>query len=180
MQTVKTGFAYGTGAALNVSLGKVPDVVSVTNVTDGDVINWGYPSSVTMAFTSGGTNQIKAGDTIIGATSHATARVKQVLADTGTWAGGDAAGTLILDAESVTGTFASEAIYAQGSSATDDATGAAIGTPGQDIDTEVASDTGISAYLGVAGGATRGFTIATGISEDAKLLVWTAWFDAPG
>jgi hypothetical protein len=170
----KSLFVYGTGSALNVSLGFVPDYVEVTNVTDGDVLNRATPSIVTMAFTSGGTNEIKAGHVITGATSRATARVKQVLADTGTWAGGDAAGTLILEAETVTGTFASESIYYDGSSTTNDATGAAVGTPGQDVDTEVASDTGVSFYPG-SETAAKGITLASGISEDAKLLHITAW-----
>ncbi|MBF0309236.1 MAG: hypothetical protein HQL56_06885 [Magnetococcales bacterium] len=169
----KLDWAYGTGAALDVSLGFVPGVVFVTNITDGDVINIGYPSSKTMAFSSGGTNELKAGHIIVGATSGATARVVKVLADTGTWAGGDAAGTLIIDANSVTGTFTSENIYYQGSTSTNDATGAALSTPGQDIDTEVASDTGISAYLGSATAA-PGITIGSGISEDAKLLAIVA------
>jgi hypothetical protein len=175
MELFRTGFAYGTGSALNVQLGWIPDRVEIINATDGDVLNIGFPAIVTMAFTSGGTNEIKAGHTIVGATSGARGRVRQVLADTGTWAGGDAAGTLILDADTVTGTFASESVYYVGSSSLNDATGAAIGTPGVDSDTELASDTGVSAYLGTDAGNSKGFTLASGISEDAKLLIWSAW-----
>jgi hypothetical protein len=51
----------------------------------------------TVAFTSGGTYEILPGDTITGATSTSTARVVAVTLSTGTWAGGDAAGTLTLD-----------------------------------------------------------------------------------
>jgi hypothetical protein len=51
----------------------------------------------TVAFTSGGTYEILPGDTITGATSTSTARVVAVSLATGTWAGGDAAGTLTLD-----------------------------------------------------------------------------------
>jgi hypothetical protein len=39
MQLVKTGTVTGTGAALNVSLGWVPDYVRIVNVTDGDRID---------------------------------------------------------------------------------------------------------------------------------------------
>jgi hypothetical protein len=60
----------------------------------------------TVDFTSGGTVEIAEGDTITGATSAATALVKRVIVTSGTWAGGDAAGRLILSGQ--TGTFAAE------------------------------------------------------------------------
>ena len=60
----------------------------------------------TLAYTSGGTYEIVPGDTITGATSGATARVVSVGQTSGTWAGGDAAGTFILD--TVSGTFQAE------------------------------------------------------------------------
>lgn len=178
MQQFAQGFVYGTGAALNVSLGWIPDRVEFFNVTDGTPFNVGFPSKKKMAFSGGGTNEIKAGHKIIGATSGATAKVLQVLADTGTWAGGDAAGTLILDADSETGTFESETIYYEGSDGTDDATGAATTDSGYDSDTEIATDTGISAYLGTEAANTKGFTLATAVSVNAKLFAWSAWRDA--
>jgi hypothetical protein len=61
---------------------------------------------LTVAFTSGGVYQIQQGDTITGATSAATAVVGRVILDTGTWAGGDAAGRLVLTSQ--TGTFQAE------------------------------------------------------------------------
>lgn len=175
MKSLKSGFVQGTGAAIDVEVGFVPDVVIVTNVTDGDVINVGWPSVRTMAFTSGGTAEIKAGHTVIGATSGATAMVRQVLAGTGTWAGGDAAGTIILHAETITGSFTAENIFIAGGAGSNDATGAALATPGVDIDTEVAGDTGVSAYPGSQAVATKGFTLGSGISEVGKLLHWAAW-----
>lgn len=60
----------------------------------------------TRAFTSGGTYVTKPGDTITGATSGATATIIDVLVTSGTWAGGDAAGTLFVQGDS--GTFQSE------------------------------------------------------------------------
>lgn len=60
----------------------------------------------TISFTSGGTYEIAEGDTITGATSGATATVERVIKTSGTWAGGDAAGRLILSGQ--TGTFQSE------------------------------------------------------------------------
>lgn len=52
-----------------------------------------------LAFTSGGTTPIAEGDTITGATSTATATVERVIVTSGTWAGGDAAGRLILSGQ---------------------------------------------------------------------------------
>ena len=50
----------------------------------------------TLDFDSGGTAEISAGDTITGETSGAQALVISILLDSGTWAGGDAAGTFTL------------------------------------------------------------------------------------
>ena len=49
-----------------------------------------------LGYDSGGTNEISAGDTITGETSGATGLVISVSLDSGTWAGGDAAGTFTL------------------------------------------------------------------------------------
>lgn len=59
-----------------------------------------------VAFTSGGTTEIAVNDVVTGATSAATATVKRVILTSGTWAGGNAAGTLILYSQS--GTFQAE------------------------------------------------------------------------
>jgi hypothetical protein len=59
-----------------------------------------------LAFTSGGTTEILAGNIVQGATSGATAIVRRVIVTSGTWAGGDAAGRLIVNTQS--GTFQSE------------------------------------------------------------------------
>lgn len=63
-------------------------------------------TSKSRAFTSGGTYVVKPGDVITGATSAATATVIGVRLTSGTWAGGDAAGSLIVEGDS--GTFQSE------------------------------------------------------------------------
>lgn len=77
----------------------------------------------TMAFTSGGTTAPVVGETVTGATSGATATIVDWYVTSGTWAGGDAAGTLIL--KQVSGTFGSENL--NGSSAGSNfATGAAV------------------------------------------------------
>lgn len=60
----------------------------------------------TLTFTSGGTTEIQEEDTVTGDVSGATATVKRVIVTSGTWAGGDAAGRLIV--YSVSGTFQAE------------------------------------------------------------------------
>lgn len=174
MSTIKTGFFYGTGAATNIEVGFVPDQVTLVNRTDGDKMHVSWVAKRTMAYTSGGPNEIKAGHTLVGATSGATATVLSVLKTSGTWAGGDAVGTFIIDAKSINGTFGSESVYYDGSSSTNDATGAAVGGGGVDLDTEVAGDTSITPYLGAEGSASHGFTVASGASESGKLFVYTA------
>ena len=57
-------------------------------------------------FTSGGTYQPQPGDEIEGASSGATAIIESVSRDSGTWAGGSAAGSFIL--RRLSGTFESE------------------------------------------------------------------------
>lgn len=59
-----------------------------------------------VAFTSGGTYEIVAGNTITGATSAATAVITKVILTSGTWAAGTAAGRLFFASQ--TGTFQSE------------------------------------------------------------------------
>ena len=174
--TVKTGFIKGTGADKNVSIGFIPDYVKIVNLTDGDKVweNWLHKVVV---FSSGGTTEIKAGDTIKGATSLATGVVRQVILDTGSWAGGDAAGWFIFEPDGITGTYQTEAAYINGGS-TDYATIAVQDNDGIDIDTEVAGtttdDTNISHYAG-ATTASKGFKIGATISEDAKLLGYIAY-----
>lgn len=56
-------------------------------------------TDLSLAFTSGGTYEIRVDDTITGATSNATALVHRIMVTSGTWAGGDAAGTLWLSSQ---------------------------------------------------------------------------------
>lgn len=79
-----------------------------------------------VAFTSGGTRAIVAGDTITGATSGETAIVTAVSdLSSGTWAGGDAAGTLTLRTKS--GTFQSENLNVTTADGASSANSATIG-----------------------------------------------------
>lgn len=173
--TVKTGFIHGTGADQNVSIGFVPDYVKVINLTDGDKVHENFLHKV-VAFTSGGTTTLKAGDKLTGATSGAYGYIRQIILDSGSWAGGDAAGWFIFEPDGITGTFQSEAGYINGG-ATDYATIAAQDNDGIDTDTEVAGtttdDTTITHYVGDTTAA-RGFKIGATVSENAKLLGYIA------
>ena len=71
-----------------------PSVISEQMLADVIECILGVQWSV--AFTFGGTYEIEVGDTITGATSGATAYVAGVSVSGGSWAGGDAAGTLTL------------------------------------------------------------------------------------
>lgn len=177
-----SGYHVGNGAAINVELGWIPDFVKVYNLTDADewhtaVLGGGRK---VIPFSGGGTTEIVVGDTITGATSGATAFVEQVLEYSGTWAGGDAAGFFIV--RDVVGTFGSENVKV--GSGTDDATvTAAVNHTVSIIDsgagaTDIAATTGndaIAAYVGVSASNAKGFTIGSGIAEEAKLLYYVAW-----
>lgn len=68
----------------------------------------------TIAYTSGGTTEVVAGDWVVGATSAAKAQIVNVTLLSGTWAGGDAAGTFRIKCQH--GTFQSENLNVAGNS----------------------------------------------------------------
>ena len=179
-QQVAHGWLRGTGAAINVECGFIPDEVFIQNVTDGTPINIGFPSQYWSAFTSGGVAVLNPGATITGATSGATAKVLGVILDTGTFAGGDAAGWIIVDFESITGTWQAENADASGVGTVQTNVMALTAAPipaNLDIDTEVASSAGndaVIAYGGSEASNAKGFTVGLTISVDAKLLKWRA------
>lgn len=177
---VATGFLRGTGAALNVELGWIPDFVQIVNLTDGDIVYMNALRKV-IEFTSGGTDEIKAGDKLHGNTSDATAVIQQVIIDSGTWAGGDAAGWLVLEAASLSGNFEGETAYREDvdSDGDDKVTlSAAEDQDGVDIDTEVAATTtaatNVAEYVGSRASNAKGFTLGSTVSEDGKLLYYVA------
>lgn len=173
------GCTVGNGAALNIELGFVPECVHLYNATDGTpytiaYLNWVVP------FSGGGTTTIAAGSKIKGATSGATAVVRQVLLYSGTWAGGDAAGFFELLEGSLVGTFGSENVYIvnDSTSGIDDATVTANVVHNCAITTAAASATGnsaISRYEGTAAGFAKGFTIGSSLATEAKLLRYAAY-----
>ena len=184
---VKVGYIHGTGAALNVEIGFVPDYVKVIDLTDGTDIWEGFLAKV-IVFTSL-SNAIKAGDYIKGITSGATAQIRQVILDSGTIAGGDAAGWLICNAKDVVGTLETENadVYtAKPGSAAASANHLGIVVDvefGVDINTEVAAVTGNAGFLSYEGTEAtlrKGFTIGSTISEDGDLLGYFALANDPG
>lgn len=78
-----------------------PTAAPLVNTADS-----AYITNTQIAYTSGGTYQVAVGDTITGATSGVTAKVTGVTITSGSWAGGDAAGTLNLSGQS--GNFSAE------------------------------------------------------------------------
>jgi hypothetical protein len=179
MGQIKSGYLVGNGAAQNIQLGWIPDMVEVFNGTDGDLLTKGYIGPYeTLTLSGGGTTEIEAGATITGATSGATAKVVEVLLSSGSWAGGDAAGFLVIDKRD--GTFGSENVYvsSDATSGVDDGTVTAAATHTAAIAAAVASGTGnaaITRYAGSSGSASKGFTIGLTIAEEAKLLRYVAY-----
>lgn len=179
---IECGYLVGTGAAINVALGFIPDRVQVYNLTDGTIYTEGFLSRWNVPFSSGGTNQISAGDKIIGATSGATAIVESVLLQSGTWAGGNAAGFFILQEGSLNGTFQSENVYdltTQASAGIDDATVTANVVLSVKTDTAAAPVTGNNALSRLEGAAAaaaggQGFIIGSSVATANKLLYWEA------
>jgi hypothetical protein len=176
----KIGCTVGNGAALNIELGFVPQFVQLWNATDGDLVTSAFLQWV-IPFSSGGTNAIAAGDRIKGATTAATAIVESVLLYSGTFAGGDAAGFLVVQEGSLTGTFGSENVYnttLQATAGIDDATVTVNVVHNVAIAAAAAGATGnsaISRLEGTAGTSGKGFTIGSTIAEEAKLLRYAAW-----
>lgn len=179
--TTLTGFIHGTGAEINVEIGYVPDYVRISNLTDGDLVTEGFPMRV-IVFTSQST-AINQGDWIKGITSGAKAQIREVIIDSGTIAGGDAAGWLLCHADDVTGTIASENAEVYG----EEPTSTAAAT--NDISVVVDVEFNLAIAAAVAGEATaaamvtayagssttsKGFTLGSTLSENGKLLFYMA------
>jgi hypothetical protein len=124
-----------------------------------------------------GTAQISEGDTVTGATSSATGTVARVVLESGTWAGGDAAGRLILSSDS--GTFQSAELLQVSASSKATCAGAATAitlSPNGRVNTVVANFGGGTANYRLYGadGVNRAFEfdgttyvpINTGMSVD--------------
>ena len=102
--------AVTTVAADIVGPSKVPrNVLIQNNDTSGILyIYLAHELYKGLRYTSGGTTAIVAGNTVTGDVGGATAKVKRVVLDSGTWAAGTAAGVLVLDKDTIVGTFEAE------------------------------------------------------------------------
>ena len=92
----------GTRYAFRDDLAGTVGAMWKQSATGWQPVDLGY----TMGFNSGGVTEIVEGDTIVGATSAATAVVERVVLQSGTWAGGDAAGYFAVSG--VAGNFTGE------------------------------------------------------------------------
>jgi hypothetical protein len=184
---VRHGSLLGAGASVNVSVGWIPKRVDVFNVTDGTKAAIGFPGKL-IAFNTGvtavplGTDGVTVlpGLKIKGATSGAIAKVKEFVLVSGTFAGGDAAGFFVCDADEITGTFGTEN-YGFSTSAAAVVDGAVVAAIEDAIYQSAALGfvvgtgvTGITSYVGDATHA-KGFTIGSTIAVAAKRLRWTAY-----
>ena len=182
------GFIHGTGNALNVEIGFVPEYVRIVDWTNGNIITEGFCKRV-VVYTSL-SKTIKPGAYIKGITSGATARVNQNIIDSGTVAGGDAAGWLICDVEEVVGTLQTEncQIYDSkpgiAAAATNEITivvdtelGAAIAAA---VTSVSSGATSVDAYGGTEATLRKGFTVGATVSVNGALLHYIAMANDPG
>ncbi len=181
----RSGFIHGTDAAVNVELGWVPDFVMAIDLTSGTPIHMNFLGKV-IAFTAGGletavggSQAIKPGDKITGLTNTGVyATIREVILDTNTFAGKDATGWLIFNAEDMVGSFGSENAEINDSGEADIAV-ALQNEDGVDIDTEVTATTSaatsLTSYVGNAdSGYAKGFTMGGTMGTNAKLFGYFA------
>ena len=177
--TQRVGRIHGTGLALNIELGWIPDHVKIVNLTDGDQVYECWLGKI-IVFTSGSV-VVKPGDTITGVTSGATAKINEIILDSGTWSGGDAAGWLMAESRDVVGTLQTENADVGGtgdndlSIVVDVELGVSIDDSGAIALANVTGNSGILEYVGDASnGYNEGFTIGSVLSEDGKLFGFIA------
>lgn len=181
IDSVRHGYFVGAGAALNVSVGFIPSKVELYNVTDGTVAAVGFPGKL-LPFNTGSVAPAP-GAIVKGLTSGAKGQVQDVIIVSGTFAAGNAAGFILLDANSIVGTFQAENLnFSSDTTGATDA--AATGALAAD-DTLYQSaalgfvtgsgNTGITAYVGAAGAAAKGFSLGSSLATNAKRFRWTAY-----
>ena len=182
---IRSKYIHGTTAAINVEFGYIPDFVIITNYTDSSSIILAVLDKV-VVFDSGGTNQVKPGHKLKGATSGATMIVREVILDSGSWSSGNAAGWFICDHEDISGT-----IVAENMDQDDTNTQTNVVTVVVDVEYGVeitnaalGAVTGNNGCLGYTGDASNGYakgiTLGSGVSTDGKLLHIVAFKNDPG
>jgi hypothetical protein len=197
-QLIATGLTIVTGAAKHIEVGFIPDVVLMFKPHATVPVMQVWARQKVMAFTSGGTYEIKPGDLIQGNTSKLVrATVKAVNVTSGTWAGGDAAGNLYWQDRDQNGVFAAnETLNVIDSSGT-------VAGGGGIVETNVATVTaaqselynfalsghatttsssyagvtpanGIQPYSGTSVNNSEGFSITATLSTAGDAWIWVA------
>lgn len=168
------GHLKGAGAAVNLDLGFMPDEFDIWNCTDGDV--WTkFVRQSTLGYDSG--SAIAVGDQIVGRTSGAKATVLDMTIASGTLAGGDAAGVLILDPFEVYGTFANDELLTVGDAADVATVNGTIAHASFKVAAAVAAATSndvITPYYGADASKAVGVTLGSTVMEAGKLFFWSA------
>jgi len=183
----------GTGAALNVELGFIPSFVEIWN-EDRDVL-WQAPLNTMIAFDGGGNTSDSSIELTPGmeiaetGDGDAYGVIEDIFLTSGSWAGGNAAGVIVLSLEGQGGTWTDNAVIGvraqKGAPATGDyatVNGAAKGNVTK-IDTQVrasAANETVVPYRGASGEEALGITIGSVISEDNKILIVRAFKHGQG
>lgn len=195
VQAMHHGFHLATGGPDNIQVGFIPDVVELYSVGRAVPVINVWIRMKFCAFTSGGTYEVKAGDTLQGATAVGVrAEVQKVYLTSGTWAGGDAAGYFLWQDFNQNGSFGSENVdvLSEGGSLSGGGVGTAnvatvaaqteLGnfvlagnaTPASTSYTVVTPANGIQPYSGTDGANSEGFTITATLATAGEIWFWRA------
>jgi hypothetical protein len=197
VQAIHNGVHIATAGPDNIEVGFIPDVVRLTKINGTVPAQNLWIRLKVCAFTSGGTVEVKAGDTIQGATAKLVrAEVRRVVVTSGTWAGGDAAGYFLWQDWNQNGSFGSENVDLLASGSTVDGGGgvatANVATvtaqselgnyalSGAATATEssfayVTPANGIQPYSGSDGATSEGFTITATLGTAGDMWFWEAF-----
>lgn len=183
------GFIVGTGAARNIAIGFVPTRVTIINMTDR--VTFEAAIAQVIAFDSGSV-EIKSGQRIDASDGGWRGIVKQVILASGSWDGGDAAGWIVFEDDTLVGSanvanndgiFVSEQVDVAGKANVADVSAAGLVTLGVEREADgsaVDADAGVTPYFGAEAETAKGFSISAAISADGKLLHYQAWAPDPG
>lgn len=182
-ESVKHGYFYGAGAALNVAVGFIPSHVEIYNATDGTDYAVGFPGKL-LPFSTGSV-QPAPGAKVTGLTSKAKGQVKDVIIASGSFAAGNAAGWIVMDADTISGTFqnAENLTFSTDTSGGVDAVTTGTVTEDSLFQTGAAGlvagagATGVTSYVGAAGpgGTPKGFTVGATVAKAGKRYRWIAY-----
>lgn len=186
-------FIVGTGAAINLEIGFIPDAVRVTNLSDRNEIVIGVTNTV-LAF-DGGREELKEGDLIIGSGSKARGLVKKVLVATGAWSSDNATGFIVLEHEERHGEFADndnlqvasqKGNYSEPAPAVSATVSAVVNGSQVPTDVAVAAAVGVAGanktvapYDGTSAGKGKGVTLGSAVIGDNKAAIVEAWRTGP-